>query len=107
MIGHRSLAALADEPVPAATTTHGGWEGWQRNIGPDAVMPASVALLDAYMRTRREPVTRSHAVRIMGLCDSNLDRALSSATWWPSGLYESDDGLIFLAGVVDDEAVTP
>jgi len=106
MIGHRSLAALADEP-DRVEPAHGGWEGWQRDIGPDAVMPESVARLDAYIRELGKPITRREAVRAMGMDASNPDRVLSAATWWLPGLYESDDGLVWLAGVVDDEAVTP
>lgn len=97
----RSLGALADTPA-ADAAPWGGYESWQRNVS--VPMPAGVVALRDHMTAEREPVTRDHAVRIMGSESRRPDQALAVATWWLPGIYESDDGLVWLAGVVDDEA---
>lgn len=65
-------------------------------------MPETVRKLRTWFETRREAPMAQRAPYIMGYTGSRPDKALTVATHWLPGLYESPDGLLFLAGVVDD-----
>lgn len=69
-------------------------------------MPESVRRLVERMERERQPMTANHVRDVMGYsAKTNAANALGVAAFWLAGLCESDDGLLWLEGVVDDAAV--